>query len=203
MFVSILNEFQFYKYTNSLYANSSLIVLPALVEKNIKFLDSIPNRVRVITWVADKTGRNYLIEITPKEWNMVCNKELALRDFPKKELFYMNFSFSIFCEIKNIIKFVGTLSNSPEYTTIEVNGKTISIHWDEFYEIFLKVTPDTPYTGLREFKMKINDLFNAVQYYIRQPTKFSENKMNALMGLIKQGLDGEKLHLVFSELMGE
>lgn len=203
LFMVILNKLQFYKHLGNNPTFPVWLMIPNLIGEKVKFPNTL-RPIRVITWITDKRHGDYLLELTPEEWNKVCDGELSLKDIPERELPYMELSFNTFLNLKSISKFVGVLSDLPKYTTIQVNGEIIPIHWNEFNELFRAIPPDTPIVNIKEYEAKINDLFIAVQYFLRVPTKkFSEDKFALVKELINRGLSGEKLHLVFSELMGE
>lgn len=202
MLLTIHTKLLFYKYLGNNPTPSIWLMPPNLIGEKVLF----PNKAsqQVITWITDKTNGDYLVELTPEEWNKVCKGELSLRDIPERELPYVELSFNTFLELKSIGRFIGVLPDSPKYTTIRVNGEVIPIHWNEFNELFRAIPPDTPLVNMKGYTAKINDLFIAVQYFLRVPTKkFSEDRFALVKELINHGLSGEKLHLVFSELMGE
>lgn len=192
MLLTIHTKLLFYKYLGNNPTFLIWLIPPNLIGENVLF----PNKSsqRVITWITDKTNGDYLIELTPEEWNKVCNGELSLKDIPERELPYVELSFNTFLELKGISRFMGVLPDLSKYTTIQVNGEIIPIHWNEFNELIRAILPDTPIIYMKGYEAKINDLFIAVQYFLRMPTKkFSEDRFALVKELINHGLNGEKL----------
>ncbi len=203
LFITILNKLQFYKNLGENPTFPVWLMSPNLIGEKVKFPNTLRS-IRVITWITDKRHGDYLIEVTLEEWNKVCDGELSLKEIPERELPYVDFSFNTFLNLRSINKFIGVLPDTPKYTTIQVHGENISIHWNEFYEFSRAIAQDTYVVKIRGYEAKIDDLFIAIMYFLRVPTKdFFESRMSILKGLISKGFSGEQLHLVFSGLIEE
>ena len=180
-----------------------LFINPCCINKKNVFQDNFPEKV--ITWVSSKKHGEYLLELTPLEWNKVCSGDISLKDIPPKELPFLTLNFSLFLVIKDLFKDSGFKFISPiKLISILFEEKIIPIQWEEFYSLFYAITPNAPLTEIRWCKFKVDSLLNAIAYFVKtNEWEYSEQKFELIKKLMMQGFAGEKLHLLVTELSGE
>ena len=178
-------------------------IKPCCINKKNVFQDNFPKKV--ITWVSSKKHGNYLVELTPLEWNKVCSGEISLEDIPPKESLFLKLDFSLFLILKDLLRdfdFKFTLPAEP--ISVLFGENTIPMEWEEFYYLFYAITPSAPLIEIHWCKFEIVSILNAVAYFVKtNEGEYSEQKFELIKRLMMQGFVGEKLHLLVTELSGE